>query len=215
MPKKSTARLNKALACKIVRRPKEFLRELLDLRNEHPEREREIDRKIQDTFECERAAFILDMSGFSRTVITHGIIHYLAMIRRMVNVALPAITDNHGAVVKQEADNIFAVFGSPDDAVRAAQDVIRGLTALNTVLPDEKDIFVSIGIGYGDILLIPGEDYFGNELNLAAKLGEDIAEKGDVLLTEAAHDAIKDTSQSFKKVSASISGVNLKYYKLQ
>ncbi len=215
MPTKKSPKLDKALACKVVRHPHEFLVELLNLRNEHPEREQEIDRKIRETFECERAPFILDMSGFSRTVIKYGIVHYLAMIRRMVNVALPAITDNKGEMVKQEADNIFAVFADPTDAVRAAQDVIRGLNALNTVLPDEKDIYVSIGIGYGSILLMPHEDFFGNELNLASKLGEDIAEKGEVLLTETAHSKITDPSLTFEKVTASISGVNLKYFRLK
>lgn len=215
MPPKKTAQLNKALACKMVRHPHEFLRELLDLRNEHPEREAEIDRKILETFECERAPFILDMSGFSRTVIKYGIIHYLAMIRRMVNAAVPAITDNKGEIVKQEADNIFAVFADPADAVRAAQDVNRSLNALNTVLPDEKDIYVSIGIGYGPILLMPGEDYFGNALNLASKLGEDIAEKGEILLTEDAYAKITDSSFTFEKISASISGVNFKYFRLK
>ncbi|MEK7073370.1 MAG: adenylate/guanylate cyclase domain-containing protein [Patescibacteria group bacterium] len=215
MPPKKTAKLEKALACKVVRHPHEFLMELLDLRNEHPEREAEIDRKIRETFECERAPFILDMSGFSRTVIKYGIVHYLAMIRRMVNVAMPAIKDNRGELVKQEADNIFAVFADPTDAVHAAQDVVRGLNALNTVLPDEKDIYVSIGIGYGDILLMPNEDFFGNELNLASKLGEDIAEKGEVLLTEGAYAKITDSTLKFEKVSASISGVGLKYYRLK
>jgi class 3 adenylate cyclase len=214
MPAKKTAKLEKALACKVVKHPEEFLKELLDLRNEHPEREEEIDAKIKDAFECARTVFILDMSGFSRTVIKHGIIHYLAMVRRMVNVAMPAIKDNEGELVKQEADNIFAVFGDPDHALRAAQDVVRGLTALNTVLPDEKDIYVSIGIGHGDILLVPGQDYFGNELNLASKLGEDIAEKGEVLLTEEAHAKVTDQSFHFQKVQASISGMTLRYHKL-
>ncbi|TAL19472.1 adenylate/guanylate cyclase domain-containing protein [Patescibacteria group bacterium] len=214
MAAKKTAKLEKALACKVVRHPEEFLKELLDLRNEHPEREKEIDKKIRGTFECERTVFVLDMSGFSRTVIKHGIIHYLAMVRRMVNVVLPAIHDNRGELVKQEADNAFAVFAAPDDAVHASQDIIRGLQALNTVLPDEKDIFVSIGIGHGDILLIPGVDYFGNELNLASKLGEDIAERGEILLTGAAQAKITDQSLNFQKISAAISGVTMKYYKL-
>ena len=35
--------------------------------------------------------------------------------------------------------------------------------------------------------MIDDDDFYGHELNLASKLGEDIAESGETLLTEAAH----------------------------
>jgi class 3 adenylate cyclase len=42
-------------------------------------------------------------------------------------------------------------------------------------------------VGYGEVLMVDEDDFYGNELNLASKLGEDIADPGETLLTEAAH----------------------------
>ena len=35
--------------------------------------------------------------------------------------------------------------------------------------------------------MVGDDDFYGNELNLASKLGEDVADAGETLLTEAAH----------------------------
>src|SRR5256886_5385868 len=52
------------------------------------------------------------------------------------------------------------------------------------MLPDEFDMHGEFGIGYGEILVIENEDIFGSEVNLASKLGEDLAQRGEILLTD-------------------------------
>lgn len=165
---------------------KAALKKLLAERNQNPKRVAEIDAEIRRQFERRVAILALDMCGFSKATAKHGIIHYLAMIEQMVNAATPAITGNQGLVVKQEADNIFAVFDTPRNALEAALDIFRAFDAVNTVVPDERDIHGSIGIGFGDTLIIGGADLFGHEMNLASKLGEDLAKKSEILLTQNA-----------------------------
>lgn len=191
----------------------EDLYKLLDIRIEHPEKTVEIDQKINKEFEQTRAIFILDMSGFSRTVQRYGIIHYLAMVHRMRRIVRPDVERNGGIVVKFEADNCFAVFENPDQAVKAALDIQRDLEVANLMTAEESDVHVSVGIGYGPILLFC-EDMYGNELNLASKLGEDVAERGEILLTDAAKKEMKDKSYSFKAVPLAISGVSMNANKL-
>lgn len=41
----------------------------------------------------------------------------------------------------------------------------------------------SVGIDVGDLLLLETEDCFGDAVNLAYKLGEDIARPGEVMVT--------------------------------
>ena len=48
------------------------------------------------------------------------------------------------------------------------------------------DIHISCGIDYGKILVIKGEDCFGDAVNRASKLGEDVASSGEVLITSEA-----------------------------
>jgi class 3 adenylate cyclase len=189
------------------------LERLLAQRNEHPERLASIDTRIRAGFERTLAVFVLDMCGFSRLTLKHGIIHYLALIQRMHGVVLPIVEARHGWLVKTEADNVFAVFERVSDAHAAALDVQAALRALNAVLPADWDVHAGIGIGYGPLLYIEGADVFGAEMNLASKLGEDLARAGDVLVTEAAAAKLKRAKLLARR--ARISGITLRYYASQ
>lgn len=191
------------------------LRKLLHERNSQYYRKDEIDKIIVDEFERVTAIFTLDMCGFTRTALRKGIIHYLAMIEHMENLATPAIEDNGGTVIKQEADNIFAIFPSSMQAIEAAKDVFRSFDAANSVLPEDRKIFGSIGIGYGPTLIIGDEDLFGNEMNLACKLGEDLGAKAEILLTENAYNSLPPGKYQFSPLQFGISGVDFKSYRLE
>lgn len=185
---------------------------LLDQRNEHPERLPLIDQRIRERFEQRLAIFVLDMCGFSRLTLKHGIIHYLALIRRMQTAVLPIVAEGGGRLVKAEADNVFAVFDDVPSALRAAEQVQRRLHAMNRVLPADWDVHAGIGIGFGELLLIDHVDVFGAEMNLASKLGEDLAESGDVLLTEAAFQRLPKKRANFSSHRARFPALSFKYY---
>jgi class 3 adenylate cyclase len=188
------------------------LERLLDRRNEHPEQLSEIDQAIRTQFEQEQAILVLDMCGFSRLTMKHGIIHYLALIRRMQRVALPCIEEAGGSLLKTEADNVFATFTDVPRAARAADAIIGELTMQNRGLPEDWDVHVSIGIGYGRLLMVGDHDAFGSEMNLASKLGEDLAEAGDIFLTESAFARMGARKRAFVRRAAKVSGLNFKYY---
>lgn len=174
------------------------LNRLLQQRNEYPERATELDQQIHATFGETHAVLVLDMSGFSRLTVKYGIIHFLAMLQRLTTIAVPLIGDHGGQVIKLEADNIFAAFDNVDPAVEAAIDILKRLAAVNTGLPDSLDLSASIGIGYGEMLMLK-EDMYGSELNLASKLGEDLARSGEVLLTKAAFDNLQIEDSQVRK----------------
>jgi adenylate cyclase len=169
---------------------RELMRRLLSERNQFPGRRTEIDQQLRDAFERKVAILALDMSGFSRLTVKYGIIHYLAMIHQMEQAARPAVIGNGGVVIKQEADNLYAIFENPKRALDSALDVFRAFDAVNSVVPPERDIYGSIGIGYGETLVIDDQDIFGSEVNIACKLGEDLACKSEILLTSSAYNAL-------------------------
>jgi class 3 adenylate cyclase len=191
------------------------LNRLLQERNEHPERIDEIDQKIRETFAETNAIMVLDMSGFSRLTFRYGIIHFLAMIHRMNNIACPVIEEYGGKVVKLDADDIFAVFPEVGKAVDASLDILKRLEAVNTGLPEELDLYASIGVGFGEVLNMGGQDMFGEQMNLASKLGEDLARRGEIMLTEAAYKQIEGEPRDFEKIEMSISGLPLVVYKIR
>lgn len=183
-----------------------YLRE----RNQYPERAAEIDREVMQRFGRTVAVLVLDMSGFSSSTSAHGIVHFLSRIQQMHEAVGPAVTGNRGQLIKYEADNAFAVFPSVKDAVEAAFDIHRSLAAMNNVLPDTMHVHVGIGIGVGETLLLDNQDLFGDEVNRACKLGEDIAEANETLLTEAALEAVAN-DYAMEMRQRSIGGLLLHY----
>lgn len=165
---------------------REHFEALLDAMVECPDERSRIAAQIERDFGEVRAVMVLDMSGFSITTQCHGIACFLLMIHQLRAVAKPAVERAGGLVVKAEADNLYCMFEDLPDAIAAAREINARLKDVPPVYPDSPAISVSIGIGYGRILNIDEKDMFGDELNIASKLGEDLARPGQILLTEAA-----------------------------
>lgn len=191
------------------------LRQLLAQRNQSEGRHAAIDAAIEQQFVRTVAMLVLDMCGFSRITARHGIIHFLAMVHQMEQAARPAIAGNGGEVVKQEADNLFAVFSHPEQALEAALDIQRALDAMNAVQPPEAALHASVGIGYGPTLVIAGKDLFGHEMNMACKLGEDIAGQGEILLTAAACQALAPGHYTFSPLQEHIGGMDMPAFRFE
>ena len=192
-----------------------LLRRLMGIRNQFPDRVEQVDQQVRDAFERQVAILVLDMTGFSRLTVQHGIIHYLAMINQMEEAARPAVTGNGGAVIKQEADNLYAVYDDPAHALESALDIFRAFNAVNSVVPLSRDIYGSIGIGYGPSLIIGDEDLFGCEVNFACKLGEDLAQKGEILLTHSAHEALPRGRYVCAPVTYEVSEMKIDCYRYE
>ena len=82
----------------------------------------------------------------------------------------------------------------------------------NRGLPEDWDVHVGIGLGFGPLLMVGDHDAYGNEMNLASKLGEDLAQAGDILLTEAAYQRAGRKKAALAKHGARVSGLRLNYY---
>jgi len=171
-------------------------------------------KKLEETiwreYGRENTVLVLDMSGFSLLTRKYGIVHYLSMVRRMQLTAEPIVTGHDGRVIKFEADNCFAVFPSPLSAVRAAISLQHAYNSANLLTSDDLDIHISIGIDYGKILIVNNEDMFGDAVNRACKMGEDIGTAGEILISKEAMDMIPPEAEiKGKPIEVSISGVNI------
>lgn len=186
---------------------------LLDELLAEPGRREELERRIAESFVAERAVLVLDMSGFSRTTQTFGIVEYLLVIRRLRALATPVVAELGGDIVKAEADNLFCLFPSVPAAVAASREIASGLEGAGAPVEGGRELYVSVGIGYGPVLLIGDEDVMGNEVNLACKLGEDVAEYGEILLTEAAARELAG-AETLDARLVSVSGLELRHHAL-
>ena len=174
-------------------------------------------KKIETTlwkeFGTEYAVFVLDMSGFSMLTRKYGIVHYLSMVKRMQLTTEPIIKSFSGEMLKYEADNCFAVFPDPLAAVHAAIAMQHSFASENILTSDDQDIHIAVGIDYGKLLIVGHEDCFGDPVNRASKMGEDIAAAGEILISQEAFDMIPtEANIKTREVNISISGISIPAY---
>jgi class 3 adenylate cyclase len=170
---------------------------------------------IWDKFGVEGTVFISDMASFSSTSRKLGVCHFLKMIHRARQIVAPVIEANNGLLLKCDADNCYAFFESPDDAIKASFDVNAALFRANEDFGIGEQIYLSVGIDYGRVLLVGDMEFFGDPVNTASKLGEDLAVRAEVLVT---HRAIEHSKFVIPKLAermvSRISEIKIKYVRL-
>jgi len=184
--------------------------------SEEMKKRKSLEQKLWDNYGAEFAVFVLDMSGFSLLTRKYGIVHYLSMVRRMQLTTEPIVTSYGGTMIKYEADNCFAVFPDPLSAVNAAVAMQHAFTASNLLTSDDLDIHIACGIDYGKILVVGNQDCFGDPVNRASKMGEDIAAAGEVLITKEAKDMIPgEAGIKARELKISISGIEIPAFAIE
>jgi adenylate cyclase len=148
------------------------------------------DVEVWSRFGVEGTILVTDLSGFTRTTRTRGILHFLTIFRRSEVLADPIVAAHGGRVLKHEADDLIVEFGSPRRAVEAALELQRRFRALNATLAEDERVGLCVGIEHGRYIGL-ADDAFGDPVNVAYKLGEDVAEVGEVLVGDAALSAAR------------------------
>src|SRR5262249_44507894 len=137
-----------------------------------------------------RLAAILsaDVEGYSRLMSEDdaATVRMLATCRQTVTQEVQA---RGGRVVDAPGDNMLAEFASAVDAVEAAVEIQRKLTACNADLPAQRRMHFRIGVNLGDVLVEDGQLY-GDGVNVAARV-EKLAEAGGICVSGKVHDEVR------------------------
>lgn len=180
-----------------------------------PERAESIRRGIWKKYGTEGTVFISDMASFSSTSRKIGVCHFLKMIHRARQIIAPVIESNNGILLKCDADNCYAFFENADDAIRASFDVNSALFDANDSFGIAEQIYLSVGIDYGRVLLVGDIDFFGDPVNTASKLGEDLAIREEVLVTRRALEhSTFEVPELAERMVARISEIEIQYIRL-
>ena len=172
-------------------------------------------QRIWERFGTEGAVFISDIASFSSTSRKIGVCHFLKLIHRARQMIAPLIAQNNGLLLKCDADNCYAFFESTDDAIRASFDINAELFRHNDEFSLTEQIYLSVGIDYGRVLLIGDKEFFGDPVNTASKLGEDLAIKAETLVTKRAlEQATLKVPETAERMVARISEIEIKYVRL-
>jgi len=172
--------------------------------------------QIWDRFGTEGAVFISDMASFSSTSRKSGVCHYLKMIYRARQTIAPVIAANNGLLLKCDADNTYAFFSKTADAIQASFDVNAAIYKANRAWGSSEQVDLSVGIDFGRVLLIGDVDFFGDPVNTASKLGEDLAVRAETLVTERALARSNfDIPPTAERMVARISDIEIEYVRMR
>jgi adenylate cyclase len=150
-----------------------------------------LEKRVWDLFGERWAIVFTDLAGFSRRVEAFGILHFLQTIYDHKRLLQPVIHDHDGVLIKADADSMMLLFRSTENAWRCCVAMQQCVQRHSAGLPEQEQILLCAGIGYGDIIKVGDDDVFGQQVNAAAKLGEDTAKAHEILLTHAAYEQLK------------------------
>jgi adenylate cyclase len=194
--------------------------EAIDERGTTLEDHAAFDQQVWQECGTSGALLVTDLSGFTRSTKTYGILQFLSIFRRFQKLCMPILEDNSGSLIKQEADDLFGCFPDAPHAIDAAVEMMRAVAYINASSEPKDQIGLSVGIEYGHFLRL-SDDAYGDPVNVAFKLGEDIAKTSEIRLGPVAYAQAQELGYSFEgctldgPVSVEVSRVELEHYILR
>jgi len=175
------------------------------------------ENELRERFGQKCAVAAVDSAGFTRTTNERGIIHTLSKLTQMRSIMVPILKKHGCNIYVTEADSFIALFPSVGNALDAMLESIQTIRDRGVMLTPDRPYKICAGIGYGTLLVTGAHgEFFGKEMNLASKLGEDLAEADQIFLTEAAFDEISDDRKKlFSRVMATISGNDIIHFSMR
>jgi len=151
-----------------------------------------------------RAILTLDLTGFTVQAMKDRPLNALLRILDAQKVCIPVLHEHGALLVRAFADDLVGLFEEPGQALDAAFEIHRRVTAFNhSEHATEQPALACIGIGYGQVYAIGPNLAMGDEMNRASKLGEDTARGNETLITSNAYFALRGRSDALFEQLAS------------
>lgn len=149
--------------------------------------------EFKSKYHTRASILCLDMTGFTETAMEAGELESFFRILDVQKVCGPVFRQFNACQIRVFADNFFVLFDDPHNALNAAFEVHRRIEFFNqSELAGKDPAQCCIGIGYGEVYAIGIDQAMGDEMNRACKLGEDIAQGTETLVTECTYDFLKE-----------------------
>ncbi|MGZ5322494.1 MAG: adenylate/guanylate cyclase domain-containing protein [Solirubrobacterales bacterium] len=150
----------------------------------------------------ELAIAFTDLVDFSDWALAAGDEAAIELLRDVSVAIEPPVGDHGGDVVKRLGDGMMAVFKSAEDGLAALRE---GRERLTEVEADGYVPRIRAGLHVGRPRKV-GKDYFGVDVNIAARVAE-AAGPGELLLSDAALEALERKPRSKERELLDAKGV--------
>jgi len=183
------------------------------LRTRNKRNARKIDAEIERSGMTELTVLAADSSGFTRQTNRFGILSFLAAMTRAYDRIIPLIERHGGVCLTSNADNVLAVFDSPVPAAKAAIAMHRLLARTNRGADEADQFNICVGLHHGPLVRLR-DDAFGATVNIAFKIGEDLAGRDEILATRAVAERLGKGFEVRYDRSAEVGGERIELYRI-
>lgn len=149
----------------------------------------EIDAQIWETYGEDAAIMFTDLAGFTRRSAELGITHFLQIIFESQHVLRPLVDEHSGIIFEVVGDSMLLWFPTVQNAIECSVAMHEACRQHNACRETSHQVLLCVGIGCGRILRVGNSRLAGKEVNVASKLGEDIAEAYETLISDSARKA--------------------------
>jgi WD40 repeat protein/class 3 adenylate cyclase len=145
--------------------------------------------EVDVAFTGEVQAFLIaDIRGYSTFTSQRGAAAAAHLATTFTDLSRDAVAGRGGKVLGLRGDEVLAAFSTAGQAVRAALDIQYGCAEATATEPDFP-LGVGAGLDFGEA--VPGDQYHGAAINMAARLCAQAA-AGQVLVTATVAAAARD-----------------------
>lgn len=169
--------------------------------------------RIRSKYQKTLCIMFSDIAEFSHKTRVLGDLDFLGQLQLVHSISDKYASMHNGRIIRTVGDNLFFAFQDPLSALKTAINIQNELASYNAkVGRDIEKIKVCFGISSGSCLDF-GVEIYGDCVNIASKLAEDIAEEEDILVEKDTLLLIRDKLEGhvYKEISRSISGITINY----
>mgnify|MGYP001249414314 CR=1 FL=1 len=154
---------------------------------ERPEDKHKVDVLMHKRFTQKKAVLVVEMHEQAEISRRDGVLSYISQVLRMKRICGSSVADWRGKTVRavdtKVVGQVFALFDNPADAVSCALECVHDC--------HNEAFELACGVGFTDVLNLDACNVFGDAVNMAFKLGEDVAGENEVLATSNVINAIR------------------------
>ena len=156
---------------------------------ERQEDKHKVDVLMHKRFTQRKAVLVVEMHEQAEISAREGVLAYISQVLRMKKICSSSVADWRGKTVRavdtKVVGQVFALFDNPADAVACALECTHDC--------HNEPFDLACGIGFSNVLNLDACNVFGDAVNMAFKLGEDVAGEDEVLATENVIKAIQQS----------------------
>ena len=129
-----------------------------------------------------------DVVSYSRLV-EEDVVGAAKQFERSLEIIRKESEARGGRIENVSGDAVLVLFDDAASAVRAARSFQTKIAAFNAALDPVRRMEFRVGVDYGDVLVTPAGNFYGETVNIATRV-QALASPGGVLVTSAVRDEL-------------------------